>query len=74
MNILYQTCGKLNSTSGGTERTTITMAEALTRLYGARCFSIYERFADTPKEKCIVAEFQWSAQRDAQKTKRYLGK
>ena len=74
MNILYQTCGKLNSTSGGTERTTITMAEALTRLYGARCFSIYERFADTPKEKCIVAEFQWSAQRDAQKNKEVLRK
>lgn len=33
MNILYQTCGKLNSTSGGTERTTITMAEALAQLY-----------------------------------------
>lgn len=74
MNILYQTCGKLNSTSGGTERTTITMVEALTRLYGVRCFSIYERMADTPKEECIVAEFQWSAQRDGQKNKESLRK
>lgn len=74
MNILYQTCGKLNSTSGGTERTTITMAEALARLYGVRCFSIYERFTDTPKEKCIVTEFQWSAQRDAHKNKEILRK
>lgn len=64
MNILYQTCGKLNSINGGTERTTITMAEALTRLYGARCFSIYERPVSTPKEACIVAEFQWIAKRD----------
>lgn len=74
MNILYQTCGKLNSTSGGTERTTITMAYALTRLYGARCFSIYERSACTPKESCIVAEFLWSAQRDARKNKESLRK
>ena len=74
MNILYQTCGKLSPTSGGTERTTITMAEALTRLYGVRCFSIYERMADTPKEECIVAEFQWLAQRDAQKNKEALRK
>ena len=74
MNILYQTCGKLSPTSGGTERTTITMAEALTRLYGVRCFSIYERMADTPKEKCIVAEFQWLAQRDASKNKEALRK
>ena len=74
MNILYQTCGKLNSTSGGTERTTITMAEALAQLYGVRCFSIYERIADTPKENCIVAEFQWSAQRDAEINKKALRK
>lgn len=72
MNILYQTCGKLSSTSGGTERTTITVAEALTRLYGARCFSIYERSACTPKEECIVAELQWSAQRDARKNMEIL--
>lgn len=74
MNILYQTCGKLSPTSGGTERTTITMAETLTRLYGVRCFSVYERAADTPKEECIVAEFQWSAQRDADKNKEALRK
>lgn len=74
MNILYQTCGKLNSTSGGQQRTTITMAEALAQLYGVRCFSIYERIADTPKENCIVAEFQWSAQRDAEINKKALRK
>lgn len=74
MNILYQTCGKLNSTSGGTERTTITVAESLTRLYGVRCFSIYERGACTSKEKCIVAEFQWMPQRDNRKNKETLSK
>ena len=74
MNILYQTCGKLCPTSGGTERTTLTMAEALKRLYGVRCFSVYERSADTPKEECIVAEFQWLAQRDAKKNKEALRK
>lgn len=74
MNILYQTCGKLSPTSGGTERTTITMAETLTRLYGVRCFSVYERAADTPKEECIVVEFQWSAQHDDDKNKEALRK
>lgn len=59
MNILYHTYGKVHSTKGGTERTTITMATALTRLYGARCFSIYEEPADTPKEECFVKEFLW---------------
>ena len=74
MNILYQTCGKLNPTSGGTERTTITMAEALTRLYGARCFSIYERPTCAPKEECISAEFQWIAKRNVKKNNESLRK
>ena len=51
MNILYHTYGKVHSTKGVTERTTITVATALTKLYGARCFSIYEAPADTPKEE-----------------------
>lgn len=60
MNILYYTTDKLHSTKGGTERTTITVATALTRLYGCRCFSVYERPADTSKEDCIVEEFLWN--------------
>ena len=43
MNILYQTYGKVHSFKGGTERTTVTVATALTKLYGAKCFSIYEK-------------------------------
>lgn len=74
MNILYQTCGKLCPTIGGTERTTITIANVLTRLYGTRCFSIYERPTCTPKEECIIAEFQWLAQRDATRNKEILRK
>lgn len=67
MNILYHTYGKVHSTKGGTERTTITMARALTRLYGARCFSIYEAPADTPKEECFVKEFHWTPQKELNK-------
>jgi len=67
MNILYQTYGKVHSTSGGTERTTITVATALTKLYGARCFSIYEAPADTPKEECFVKEFLWTPQKKLEK-------
>lgn len=60
MNILYHTYEKVHSTKGGTERTTITMAAALTRLYDAKCFSIYEAYADTQKEECFVKEFLWT--------------
>ncbi|MFR1530630.1 glycosyltransferase [Akkermansia sp.] len=67
MNILYQTYGKVHSTRGGTERTTITVATALTRLYGARCFSIYEAPAETPKEECFAKEFPWTPQRELEK-------
>lgn len=64
MNILYQTYGKVHSFKGGTERTTVTVATALTKLYGAKCFSIYEKPADTPKEECFVKEFLWIQQKD----------
>lgn len=67
MNILYHTYGKVHSTKGGTERTTITMATALTRLYGARCFSIYEAPSDTPKEECFVKEFLWTPKKELEK-------
>jgi hypothetical protein len=67
MNILYQTCGKVHSTTGGTERTTVTVATALTKLYGAKCFSIYEKPADTPKEECFVKEFLWTPQKKLEK-------
>ena len=42
MNILFYTHGKVYATRGGTERTTVSMASALARLYGCRCFSLYE--------------------------------
>lgn len=72
MNILYHTYGKVHSTKGGTERTTITVATALTKLYGARCFSIYEAPADTPKEECFIKEFQWIPQKDLEKNAQVL--
>lgn len=67
MNILYQTYGKVHSFKGGTERTTVTVATALTKLYGAKCFSIYEKPADTPKEECFVKEFLWTPQKELDK-------
>ena len=67
MNILYQTYGKVNSFKGGTERTTVTVATALTKLYGAKCFSIYEKLADTPKEECFVKEFLWIQEKELEK-------
>lgn len=42
MNILFYTHGKVYATKGGTERTTVSVASALTRLYGCRCYSLYE--------------------------------
>ncbi len=67
MNILYQTYGKVHSFKGGTERTTVTVATALTKLHGAKCFSIYEKPADTPKEECFVKEFLWTSQKESDK-------
>ena len=72
MNILYHTYGKVHSTKGGTERTTITVATALTKLYGARCFSIYEASADTAKEDCFIKEFQWNPQKELNKNVQIL--
>lgn len=64
MNILFYTYGRVDSTKGGTERTTVSVATALTRYYNCRCFSLYEAQADTSKEDCFVAEYCWDAKRD----------
>ena len=72
MNILYHTYGKVHSTKGGTERTTITVATALTKLYGIRCFSIYEEPANTLKEGCFVKEFHWTPQKELEKNAQVL--
>lgn len=67
MNILFYTHGKVYATRGGTERTTVSVASALTRLYGCRCFSLYEVAEETSRETCFEAEFNWQASRDRQK-------
>lgn len=72
MNVLYYCTGKLNATSGGTERTTITMARALTELYSCRCFSVYERETDTPKDEAIVEEAYWNQVSDDKANIRFL--
>ncbi len=72
MNILFYTHGKVYATRGGTERTTVSIATALTRYYGYRCFSLYEEKETTDKEDCFVAEFQWQAGRDHQQDVRTL--
>lgn len=64
MRILFYTYGKVCSTSGGTERTTVSLATALTRIYGCECFSLYEVASKTEKEDCFVAEYHWNAARD----------
>ena len=61
MNILFYTHGKVYATKGGTERTTVSVASALTRLYGCHCFSLYEAEESVEKENCFVAEFRWQA-------------
>ena len=61
MNILFYTHGKVYATRGGTERTTVSVASALSRLYGCRCFSLYEVEEAIEKESCFVAEFRWQA-------------
>lgn len=63
MNILYYTTDKVHYTKGGTERTTITVALALKKLYGCKCYSIYERAASTSKENCFEREFLWDQAR-----------
>jgi glycosyltransferase involved in cell wall biosynthesis len=64
MNILFQTCGKLNPIAGGTERTTITVATELKARYGCRCYSVYERAASTAMVDCIDGEYRWTIVRD----------
>lgn len=61
MNILFYTHGKVCATRGGTERTTVSVATAMTHYYGYRCFSLYEADENTEKEACFVSEFQWQA-------------
>lgn len=68
MNILFYTHGKVYATRGGTERTTVSVASALSRLYGCRCYSLYEAEEVVEKESCFVAEFRWQA--GAQSTSR----
>lgn len=67
MNILYQTYVKLSPTSGGTERTTLTVARELRRLYNARIYSVYEAQASTPTPDCIDDEYLWHVDRDEAK-------
>lgn len=66
MNILFYTHGKVYATRGGTERTTVSVASALMRLYDCRCFSLYEAEEAVGKENCFVAEFKWQAGYDRQ--------
>lgn len=64
MNILFYTHGKVYPTRGGTERTTISVADALTDNYNCRCFSLYEVDEDAEKSPCFIQEFQWMAGRN----------
>ncbi|MCP9791131.1 glycosyltransferase [Vulcanococcus limneticus Candia 3F8] len=48
------------------------MATALTRLYGANCYSIYEAPADTPKEECFVKEFLWAPHKELKRNSQAL--
>ena len=59
MNILFHTFGKIESTRGGTERTTVTIASGLKQMYGCNCYSIYEAQEDTPRVECFVDEVYW---------------
>ncbi len=72
MNILYHTYHKVHPTQGGTERTTITMATALTKHYGAKCYSVYEAPADMPKEECFVKEFFWTPHKELNRNSQVL--
>lgn len=64
MNILFHTFGKIESTRGGTERTTITIASGLKQKYGCSCYSIYEAKEATPRVECLVDEVFWPIVRD----------
>ncbi len=64
MNLLFHTFGKIESTRGGTERATITVASGLKQMYGCNCYSIYEMQEDTPRVECFVDEVYWSIVRD----------
>lgn len=64
MNILFHTYGKVYSLSGGTERTTITVAQGLKLFYNCDCFSLYEKTACSPAEKCFVDEFNWKVSKN----------
>lgn len=66
MNILFYTHGRVCGTKGRTERTTVSVASALRRLYGCRCYSLYEAGEAVEKENCFVAEFRWQAGRNRQ--------
>lgn len=72
MNILFYTHGKVYATRGGTERATVSLASALTRYYGCRCFSLYEAKEAVEAESCFVAEFCWLAGHDRRKDKETL--
>lgn len=64
MNILFHTFGKIESTRGGTERTTVTIASGLKQKYGCSCYSIYEAQENTPRVECLVDEVFWPIVRD----------
>ena len=57
MNILFYTTYKVSSTKGGTERTTISVANGLKQFYHCKCYSLYWVKAETPKENCFEEEF-----------------
>lgn len=74
MNILYLTCGRLHPTQGGTERTTITMAQALKKYHGAKIYSIYQRQTDVQMDDCLEEEFYWPIIRGHEKNIDFLRK
>lgn len=61
MTLLFYTHTKVYATRGGTERTTVSVATALTRHYGCRCYSLYEQPDSHPREDCFEDEWQWQA-------------
>ena len=58
MNILFHSVYKVNSSKGGTERATITVAENLRTYLGVRNFCLYVIPEDKPKEDCFDEEFK----------------
>ena len=57
MNILFYTAYKVSPTKGGTERTTISVATALTNNFDCKVYSIYSQHQQTPKEPCFIEEY-----------------